>query len=383
MSEQPGNNPNDGSDLGRAGQERLEGSIAPPQLGNNFIVDPTVLDSLPIPGTELITAFNYGMSLWGRTAKLVCRLPTGGHINYFLKVTAFDEVGKVMTEGEFESLKEMHVTSPVFVPKPFAWGRYGRSQPETYFLLAEFRNVGEQPPDPVKFTARLAELHRTSRSPTGKFGFHTTTCHAFLTQITDCWDESWSRLFQRQLAHMVFMDQERNGKWQDFQAVCDLTLENVVPRLLEPLQSEGRSIKPCLIHGDLWDENTATDMDTGEPFVFDAGSMYAHNEYEIGNWRAPRHRLSDQSYIRNYKRNFPISEPEEEWDARNLLYSLRYDLATFIHYPRSNLRQSVFDGMTELCRTYFPDELRQAQQDLRIPMLRQPSVNKDGSRDVG
>ena len=35
----------------------------------------------------------------------------------------------------------------------------------------------------------------------------------------------------------------------------------------------------------------------------------AHNEYEIGNWRAPRHRLSNQSYIQNYKRNFPVSEP--------------------------------------------------------------------------
>ena len=179
-----------------------------------------------------------------------------------------------MTEGEFESLKEMHATSPVFVPEPLAWGRYNQSEPETYFLLAEFRNVGEQPPDPIKFTARLAELHRNSKSPTGKFGFHTTTCHAFIEQITDCWEDSWSRLFQRQLAHIVAMDQAKNGMWEDFKIVCDLTLEKVVPRLLVPLQSEGRSIKPCLIHGDLWDENTATDMNTGEPFIFDAGSMY-------------------------------------------------------------------------------------------------------------
>ncbi|KAL8648353.1 MAG: hypothetical protein Q9226_006029 [Calogaya cf. arnoldii] len=345
MSGQPEDGSKGAPDLGRAGQERLEGTIAPPRLGSGFEVDPTVLKSLPIPETEIVTAFNYGMSLWGHTAKLVCRLPTGERVNYFLKVTGLGEVGKAMTEGEFESLKEMHAASPIFVPKPFAWGRYSKSEPETHFLLAEFRNVGEQPPDPIKFTARLAELHRISKSPTGKFGFHTTTCHAFLTQITDCWEESWSRLFQRQLLHMVTLDQERNGEWEEFKAVCDLTLEKVVPRLLEPLQSEGRNIKPCLIHGDLWDENTATDMDTGEPFVFDAGSMYAHNEYEIGNWRAPRHRLSNKSYIRNYKRNFPVSEPEEEWDARNLLYSLRYDLATFIHYPGSNLRQRyVFQG---------------------------------------
>ena len=185
-----------------------------------------------------------------------------------------------MTEGEFESLKEMHATSPIFVPKPYAWGKYNKSEPETHFLLAEFRNVGEQPPDPIRFTARLAELHRISKSPTGKFGFHATTCHAFLTQITNCWEDSWSTLFQRQLAHMVALDQEKNGQWGEFKILCDLILEKVVPRLLEPLQSEGRSIKPCLIHGDLWDENTATDMDTGEPFVFDAGSMYGTTTFQ-------------------------------------------------------------------------------------------------------
>ena len=65
----------------------------------------------------------------------------------------------------------------------------------------------------------------------------------------------------------------------------------------------------------------------------------AHNEYEIGNWRASRHRLSHETYVQNYKRNFPVSEPKEEWDARNLLYSLRYDLATAINFPESNLRQ--------------------------------------------
>jgi protein-ribulosamine 3-kinase len=179
-----------------------------------------------------------------------------------------------MTEGEYESLKAIHAVSPTFAPEPYAWGRFDEPEPETYFLIAEFRDVGEQPPDPIRFTARLAELHRNSVSPTGKFGFHTTTCHAKLTQITNCWEESWSVLYQKQLGHMVKLDLEKNGYWPEFKVVCDITLSKVVPRLLEPLQSEGRSIKPCLIQGDLWDENTATDMNTGEPFVFDACSMY-------------------------------------------------------------------------------------------------------------
>lgn len=179
-----------------------------------------------------------------------------------------------MTDGEFESLKAMHAVSPVFTPEVYAWGRYEKPEPEAYFLLAEFRDIGEQPPDPVIFTARLAELHKNSRSPTGKFGFHATTCHAKLTQITNCWEKSWAVLYKKQLGHMIKFDLEKNGYWPEFKVVCDLTLEKVISRLSEPLQAEGRSIKPCLIHGDLWDENTATDMNTGEPFTFDAGSMY-------------------------------------------------------------------------------------------------------------
>ena len=36
----------DGCDLGRAGSERLEGTIAPPQVGSDFDVDPTVLNGI-------------------------------------------------------------------------------------------------------------------------------------------------------------------------------------------------------------------------------------------------------------------------------------------------------------------------------------------------
>jgi protein-ribulosamine 3-kinase len=229
-----------------------------------------------------------------------------------VQTVALGDTGRVMIEGEFESLKAIHAVSPTITPYPYAHGTFKHRAPsgsEVAFLLAEFREVGEQPPNPFKFTARLAELHRNSVSPTGKFGFHATTCHAKLAQVTNCWEESWAVLYKKQLAHMLNLDREKHGDWPEFSRISDLVLNKVLPRLLDPLQSDGRVIKPCLVHGDLWDENTATDMDTGEPFIFDAGSFYAHNEYELGNWRAARHRLSDRIYVRNYKRHFPVSEP--------------------------------------------------------------------------
>lgn len=121
-----------------------------------------------------------------------------------------------MCEGEYESLKEMCTISPTFVTKPYAWGRLDQLEPETHFLLAEFRVVGGQPPEPARFTARLAEMHKSSVSPTGKFGFHVTTCHATVPQITNYWEESWSKLFQNQFRHMVDLDLKKNGLWPEF-----------------------------------------------------------------------------------------------------------------------------------------------------------------------
>ncbi|KAL9093908.1 MAG: hypothetical protein Q9165_003831 [Trypethelium subeluteriae] len=153
-------------------------------------------------------------------------------------------------------------------------------------------------------------------------------------------------------------------QWPEFDVVCNLTLEKVVPRLLLPLQSEGRQLKPCLIHGDCWDGNTAMDANTGDAFVFDVCSFYGHNEYDTGNWRAPRHRLSNKAYIRNYKMHFPVSEPVEDWDARNLLYSLCFNIGNTIYIPGSQQRQVVYDDMTTLCKLFCPEDLKSAMAEL-------------------
>src|SRR4051794_27666140 len=134
-----------------------------------------------------------------------------------------------MIVGEYESAKAMHDTLPDFVPKPYAWGHYTEDGKETYFLLVEFRLVGEQPPDAARFTAKLAELHKKSVSPTGKFGFHVVTCHGKVPQATDQWSDSWSEVYQKHLGYMVEQDLEQNGLWPEFKVLCDITLEKVIP----------------------------------------------------------------------------------------------------------------------------------------------------------
>ena len=95
-------------------------------------------------------------------------------------------------------------------------------------------------------------MHQKSVSPTGKFGFHMATCHAKIAQAVDIWEDSWCALYTRHLGHVMDLAKPILN-WPEFDLVCKLTLQKVVPRLLLPLETDGRILKPCLIHGDVWD----------------------------------------------------------------------------------------------------------------------------------
>lgn len=213
-----------------------------------------------------------------------------------------------MIKADFESLKALHSVSAVLAPQPYNWGQY-KSDRTCHFMLVEFREIDKQPAAPLPFVHRVAQLHENSVSPTDKFGFHMKTMVGPIPQRNDGWSDLWEEIFGNLLGDLLDLDREKNDPWPGLEHIKHLIKTRVIPRLLRPLQSNGRSIKPCLVHGDLWDWNTATDAQTGEPFIFDPISFYAHNEYETGNWRAPRHRLSDSLYVQQYQQVFPASEP--------------------------------------------------------------------------
>lgn len=175
--------------------------------------------------------------------------------------------------------------------------------------MAMLTSASSQPADPYSLAIILADLHSKSQSPTGKFGFHIPTCHTRNVQAVDFWTDSWCELFTAHLSHILSLA-KTHLQWPEFDRLGELVLLKVVPALLLPLQSEGRSIKPCLVHGDCWDGNTAIGED-GRAFFFDVASFYAHNEYDLGDWRAPRHLLSDPAYVKAYKALIPPSEPSE------------------------------------------------------------------------
>ena len=179
--------------------------------------------------------------------------------------------------GEFESMKALFATSPDFMPRPHDWGSY-KSIPDTHFFLCDFHDMVEELPEITNFTKSVAELHRKSLpAGNGKYGFHVTTYMGPLPQ-DNTWCDTWEEFFLRGMKRMVFLENAAQGPSADMDELLPNLYDKVIPRLLRPLESEGNSIKPVLIHGDLWYGNCCTDSNTSRPIVFDACAFWAHNE---------------------------------------------------------------------------------------------------------
>lgn len=181
-----------------------------------------------------------------------------------------------MMSGEFKSMITIHEVAPTLVPRPIAWGTYASIE-DVHFFLCEFRNMTDELPDIETFPAKMAELHRNGMSPDGRFGFHVTSYHG-QTPIEHGWSDTWEDYFTRTTRVLLNLEQEAQGQNERILKLAGAFFDKVVPRLLRPLHTGGRSIRPALIHGDLWHGNASMDADTGEPVIFDAACFYAHNE---------------------------------------------------------------------------------------------------------
>jgi len=262
--------------------------------------------------------------------------------------------GKAMLEGEYHSMCELYKTAPNFVPKPHAWGQLNIETPKTYYFLCDFIEMTNQNPDPVQLSTKLVQLHQSSKSPTGQFGFHINTCQGNLPQQT-AWSSSWVNFYIQLVEGAMQLNREINGTWKNLEQVVRRLITHVVPKVLGPLEADGRVVKPTLIHGDLWDGNVGTDFESGEIYAFDASVYYAHNEMEIAMWRAKFCKvLNSKIYTSSYLGRIGISEPAEQFDDRNRLYSCYMTLHESACHNGSSFREECYENMNYLINKYAP-----------------------------
>ncbi|KAI4630948.1 hypothetical protein J4E83_002474 [Alternaria metachromatica] len=282
-------------------------------------VDQAIVEQLP-PGCKVMGAKSHGASFWTRTARIDVQLADGTPKKYFLKVSS-GELGMSMLRGEYYGVKTLHEYTPG-IPRAIAWGTYV-SDPSKHFYLAEFMEMIEDLPDIRKFSAMLAKLHHDSmvdpKAPT-KFGYHVMTHEGSMYQDLT-WSETWEELYSRRFQSFVDQELVSQGPSEEIERLVLGLKEKVIPRLLRPLNTHGRSLKPVALHGNIWCGNMGTNAATGDPVYFDPSVFWGHNEYDVGSMATPRYKLGRQ-WMREYHKFFPITEPEDDYEDRNLLYAM-------------------------------------------------------------
>lgn len=256
-----------------------------------------------------------------------------------------------MVRGECKSQQELYAISPDLVPEPIGYGTYN-SNSNVHFFLSELVEMTTQLPEPRIFCEKVADLHRRSmsKSPSGMFGFDITTCNGKVPQ-ENTWSSSWESFFVRSLQHEFMLEEKVHGPSEEISALTPILYEKVCPRLLKPLETEGRTLSPVLLHGCLRPGFIGVHAKSNQPYIFAASSFWGHNEYDIAIWRCARHRM--RGFIKEYFMHFPCSPPTEDWDDRNLLYSLRADLHDSIMYPGTcRFRDLIIVSLKQLTKKF-------------------------------
>lgn len=186
--------------------------------------------------------------------------------------------------------------------------------------LCDFHDMVDEVPEIDRFVSIVARVHRNSMGKENRYGFDVPT-HLANIPNDNSWQSSWETFFANLMIRMFQVEEKAHDRDEELEKLKKVMLSKVIPRLLRPLETGGRSVKPCLIHSDLWPGNCMPDADTDEIMLFDSCAYWGHNESDLGSWRATRYRLG-KPYLREYQRVMGISEPRADWDDRNALYAV-------------------------------------------------------------
>lgn len=228
-------------------------------------------------------------------------------------------------------MTKLYKTISATISKSLARGKFETENSAIYFFLCEFVNMSNQVFDSWELCVRVIELHRNSVSSIEKFEFHVRTCNDRTSQIIE-WDSSWTSFFIKFMIHVMNKDFKINESWSKLEKVENRIVFHVILRLIEALKKDERSVKSCLIHADLWKENIDTSYKTKEIVLFDAESYYAHNEMKIGDWRCSYNKVNFKIYIKTYLRHYDMSEFTKNWDDRNRLYSVYFNIIYSVNH---------------------------------------------------
>ncbi|MBN8546059.1 MAG: fructosamine kinase family protein [Ignavibacteria bacterium] len=219
---------------------------------------------------------NYLSDLTGEDVKFV-RRAGGGCIadfaiyagasgtQYFVK-TYKSESGNLKAEVEAAGLNELAKQSQIRVPKVFACS--GNT------LVMEMIKEGRARSNFWENFGRDLYFFHETVSDSG-FGFHEDNFIGDSVQKNTPFMDSWVDFYRDKRLMPQFRIMSQNGYTDKLLATKFDSLLKRLPELIDD-----KSVKPSLLHGDLWSGNVMVD-ETGEAVIFDPAVYYGDRETDI------------------------------------------------------------------------------------------------------
>lgn len=289
------------------------------------------------PANTSVSSHGGGGMSSASTSKITSQLPDGSSKQFFMK-TGKGVDAKVMFEGEHASLNAIHNAVPTLCPKSFGHGQLADT-PAKSFLVTDFLDLtgrfsrGGSKSGP-SLAQKLAKLHTTPAPiPDGydkpQFGFPSRTSCGDTSQ-DNAYAPSWADFYaNRRLRFIINQSRKSNGADKQLDALVERTCNEVVPRLIgDDHLNHGRGVTPVVVHGDLWSGNASVGklpgMTEPEDVIYDSSACYAHSEFELGIMRM--FGGFGGSFLTDYHKLVPKTEPADEYEDRVALYELYHHL---------------------------------------------------------
>ena len=202
-------------------------------------------------------------------------------------------------------------------------------------LILEWIDTSDNPSIQAQMGLELAKLHKNT---TQYFGFEfdnkigqTPQPNAVNKKLTN-----WSEFYWAyRLYHQIKLANQR-GLIKPIEYQQLLTIESVLPNLLD------NSIKPALLHGDLWSGNVLSGKNY--PHFIDTASYYGHREIDFA-LTFMFAGFTDKFY-QSYNNAYPF---DEGFDERKPLYMLYHSL-NHLNIFGSGYHANVINCYKYLCK---------------------------------
>lgn len=248
---------------------------------------------------------------------------------FFVKVSDNSDIDPFVAEAK--GLEALAETETIRVPLPYYYGYYE----EQCFLILEHLNLRPHTAETQELLGRkLAELHLyPPRSE--RFGFEMDGTIG-TTKQKNLWNEDWIAFFRDcRLSYQLRLVEEKYG---------DEELIKRGEKLLDKLDSyfSEVTITPSLLHGDLWNGNSAVDEE-GNPVLYDPAAYYGHSEADLSI--AKMFGGFVPAFFSAYHELIPKSSGFEE---RQQLYQLYHYLNHYVIFGGSYRPAclSIFDALS-------------------------------------